>query len=294
MTQPLPVTVQTTERVTRVKIYGIKWVGSRTEHFAEMREFVSETLGLTMTLDQENAAVFGFPDGSAFEVFKPTDSEHSFFDHPVPGIIVDDVYEARRELEAKGVVFIGEVHDGLDTSWGTAWSHFTAPDGHTYVLISRPALHPAASARAFDEMRICLKVEDLDKAVRVYRDGLGLPIVDEWTHPDGQRGVLFGVAPAAVELFDEPQWDMVDDSEAGVRSGADHALRVEVPDVGALEELAKRLQAAGVERTGTVVETPWEQTCLRMEGHEHRQLTLFTLPAEERITREAARARLPM
>lgn len=276
-----------------MKIYGLKWVGSRTGNFAEMRAFVADKLGLPMGLDQENAVVFDFPDGGAFEIFKPTDNEHSFFDHPVPGIIVDDVHAARRELEAKGVEFIGEVHDGVETSWGTAWSHFVAPDGHTYVLISRPTLHPAATARAFDELRICLKVKDLDDAVVMYRDGLGLPIVDEWTHPGGQRGVLFGVAPAAIELFDESQWDLVDTSEVGEICGTDHGLRVEVRDADEIEKLSVRLEESGAVRSGTVTETPWEQQCLRMSDPEGGQLTLFTLPAEEQATRAQARSRLP-
>ncbi|MEE2060342.1 VOC family protein [Rhodococcus artemisiae] len=258
-----------------------------------MREFASGKLGLTITLDQENAVVFGFPDGSAFEVFKPTDSDHSFFEHPVPGIIVDNVFEARAELEAKGVEFIGDVHEGVEYSWGTAWSHFRAPDGHVYVLISRPEMHPAESPRPFDELRICLAVSDIDEAVRVYRDGLGMPIVDEWTHPEGQRGVLFGVLPAAIELFDEAQWDFVDDSETGERFGADHALRVEVRDADRVEALARRLEASGATRNGTLTTTPWDQQCLRMGTSETEQLTLFTLPEAERVVREQARARLP-
>ncbi|WP_240945316.1 VOC family protein [Rhodococcus sp. HNM0569] len=124
-------------------------MGSRTSNYDEMREFVTEKMGLTIGLDQPGAIVCDFPDGSAFEVFKPTDEAHSFFAHPVPGFVVDDVREARAELESRGVEFIGEVHDGVDTSWGTAWSHFRAPGGHTYVLISRPALHPGGSFRGY-------------------------------------------------------------------------------------------------------------------------------------------------
>ncbi len=157
-----------------MKVYGMGWVGSRTSNFEQMREFVADKLGLTMTVDQKNAVVFSFADGTAFEVFKPVDTDHSFFDHPVPGLIVDDVYEVRAELEDRGVDFIGEVHKGVEDSWGTAWSHFRAPDGNIYALISRPAMHPTNTARRFDEMRICLKVNNLDEAVRVYRDGLGM------------------------------------------------------------------------------------------------------------------------
>ncbi|MFW0784887.1 VOC family protein [Gordonia sp. CPCC 206044] len=276
-----------------MKIYGIRWVGSRTTNYQAMRDFAADTLGLTVVQDQQNAVVFAFPDGSALEVFKPGDDDHAFFDHPVAGLIVDDVREARAELEARGVEFIGEVHDGVADSWGSAWSHFRAPDGHVYVLISRPALHPADTPRRFDELRFCLKVKDLDAAVELYRDGLGMPIVDDWTHPGGQRGVLFSVAPAAIELFDEAQWDLVDTSELGSSTGTDHAVRVEVRDPDALEALAAHLGKAGARRDGVVTETPWQQTCLRMSSSDGEQLTLFTLPADEQPVRERARSLLP-
>ncbi|MGW0027536.1 VOC family protein [Rhodococcus sp. NPDC003383] len=199
----------------------------------------------------------------------------------------------RAELESSGVEFLGDVHDGLADSWGTSWSHFRAPDGQIYVLISRPSRHPAAAVRAFDELRICSRVDDLDEAVRAYRDGLGMPIVDEWIHPGGQRGVLFGVAPSAIELFDGPQWDLVDGSEAGQLTGTDHAVRVEVRDRAGITALAERLEASGVARVGEIVHTPWDQDCLRMSGGGNRQLTLFALPEDERRVREDARARLP-
>ncbi|GII63736.1 hypothetical protein Skr01_38210 [Sphaerisporangium krabiense] len=274
-------------------VRGISWLGSRTDHFEDMRAFLADVVGLPIGLDQPGAVVFDLPDGDAFEVFKPADTEHSFFEHPVAGLLVDDVRAARAELEAHGVAFIGEVHVGVETSWATEWSHFRAPDGHVYVLVSRPAKHPGGGRRHFDELRVCLKVTDLDAAVRLYRDGLGLPIVDEWTHPGGQRGVLFAVAPAAIELFDEAQWDLVDDAETGARHGRDHALRVEVRDEAELERLAARLAEHGATRGPGVVTTPWEQRCLRLGAHDGEQLTLFTLPEEERVIRERARRLLP-
>lgn len=274
-------------------VHGIAWIGSRTPQFESMRDFLANVVGLPVGLDQKDAVVFDLPDGDAFEVFKPTDTEHSFFDHPVAGLLVDDVREARRELEAHGIEFVGDVHVGIETSWATEWSHFHAPDGHVYVLVSRPAAHPGGSRRAFDELRICLRVSDIDEAVRVYRDGLGLPVVDEWTHPGGQRGALLAVAPAAIELFDESQWDLVDDSETGERHGRDHALRVEVRDEEQLRALAARLEEVGVTAAGEIVDTPWEQRCLRVDLPESEQLTLFTLPEEERRVRTGARRLLP-
>ena len=47
---------------------------------------------------------------------------------------VEGTYAARREMEAKGVLFIGPVYR---SSGGYSWSHFFAPDGHVYEITSR-------------------------------------------------------------------------------------------------------------------------------------------------------------
>lgn len=276
-----------------MKVHGLAWLGSSSDQLDEMSRLLGEVLGLPVEREQAGARVFRLPDGSGFEVFKPSDSDHDFFEHPVAGVLVDDVREVRRHMESHGIEFVGEVHDGVEDSWATAWSHFRAPDGYLYVLVSRPSLDPLARTPNFDELRICLRVDDLDAAVRVYREALGLDVVDEWTHPGGQRGVLFGACYAAIELFDGPQWDLVDDAETGARLGRDHALRVEVGGKEELERLADHLVTSGARRTGPVTETPWEQTCQRMTlPHDEEQLTLFVLPEEERLVRAQTRSRL--
>jgi catechol 2,3-dioxygenase-like lactoylglutathione lyase family enzyme len=275
-----------------LKVHGLAWLGSSSDQLDEMSRMLGELLELPVEAEQAGARVFRLPDGSGFEVFKPTDADHDFFEHPVAGLLVDDVAEVRAHLEAGGITFVGEVHQGVADSWATAWSHFRAPDGYLYVLVQRPSMEPLGDGRPFDELRICLRVDDLDEAVRVYRDGLGLPVVDDWTHPDGQRGVLFGACYAAIELFDAPQWDLVDDAETGRRLGRDHALRVEVRDLDQLQALAGVLTRQGARTAGEVTPTPWEQTCLRLTTHDEEQLTLFVLPEDERRHRAATRNRL--
>jgi catechol 2,3-dioxygenase-like lactoylglutathione lyase family enzyme len=275
-----------------MRVLGLSWLGSSSPQLDAMTALLSDQLGLELEREQAGARVFRFPDGSAFEIFKPADADHDFFEHPVAGILVDDVREVRAHLEAGGIEFVGEVHDGVADSWATAWSHFRAPDGYLYVLVSRPELEPVAHPEPFDELRVCLKVSDLDSAVRLYRDGLGMRVVDEWTHPGGQRGVLFGAVFAAVELFDDAQWELVDASEAGSPMGRDHGLRVEVSDVARLRALSERLESVGAKVVGEVTRTPWEQTCLRMADADGEQLTLFVLPEEEKRVRADTRSRL--
>jgi hypothetical protein len=54
----------------------------------------------------------------------------------VAGFFVDNIDEARAELEARGTAtFFGEIVTADD---GWSWVHFTAPDGHIYELTSGP------------------------------------------------------------------------------------------------------------------------------------------------------------
>lgn len=276
-----------------MKVHGLAWLGSSSPALEEMTEFIRDGLGLELQQEQADARVFGLPDGSAFEIFKPTDNAHNFFEHPVAGFLVDDVAEVRAHLESRGIEFVGEIHEGVADSWSPRWTHFRGPDGHLYGLVTSWPQQRTSSSRRFDELRFCLHVDDFDAAVAQYRDGLGMQVVDEWTHPDGQRGALFGVVPAALEIFDGAQADLVDTVEAGERLGRDHGLRVEVADRESLERLAGVLEAAGATRHSTgVVETPWEQTCQRMNLSDGEQLTISILPAGERAERAIARARI--
>lgn len=275
-----------------MKVHGLAWVGSSSPRLDEMTHLFGEVLGLEIAAEQQDARVFALPDGSAVEVFKPTDADHSFFEHPVAGLVVDDVREVRAHMEQAGIEFIGQVHDGVADSWATAWSHFRAPDGYMYVLVSKPELTPVATRQSFEELRICLRVNDLDAAIRAYRDGLGLDIVDEWTHPGGQRGVLFGATYAAIELFDDAQWDLVDDAELGYPLGQDHALRIEVRDRSDLSAAVSQLTSAGAQVTGEVVHTPWDQVCQRVELVGGEQVSVSILPEQEAKERADHRARL--
>lgn len=275
-----------------MQILGTVWLGSRTAHYDRMRAFAADVLGLDVAQEQPGATVFTLSNGDAFEVFKPADEDHSHFpDHPVPGFLVADVAEARAELEAKGVEFVGEIQRGVPgENWGAAWTHFTAPDGNLYCLVSRHERHPGGRARAFRELRVCLRVADLDAALRTYEDGLGLTAVDTWTHPDGQRGALLAVTPASVELFDDAQWDFVDEHETGTIHGSAFALRAEVDDPRAD---ADRAIAAGAIEAGPLTRVPWDQEVVRVVLHDGVHLSFSRLDDAERAERASERGLLP-
>lgn len=118
-------------------VEGLVWVGTRTERYAEMVEFYRDAMGLPIEHEEGEFALFRLPDGAKAEVFGPSDTEHEHFaTGPVAGFLVDDVRGAREILEARGIEFIGPVHEWSPT--GEAWSHFRAPDGNVYEITHAP------------------------------------------------------------------------------------------------------------------------------------------------------------
>lgn len=118
-----------------MRVKGIAWLGARTDRFGAMVRFAREVLGLIepSELKPDAVAVFDLPNGDLFELFGPSDVTHAFMTCPVGGFLVDDVEQAREEMEQKGTVFIGPVYKASD---GNSWAHFRAPDGHVYEITS--------------------------------------------------------------------------------------------------------------------------------------------------------------
>jgi catechol 2,3-dioxygenase-like lactoylglutathione lyase family enzyme len=123
-----------------MKIRGIVWLGTRTEHFEEMVAFCREVMGLAQSHLEPGFAIFDLANGDRMEVFGKTTEFNTFMTHPVAGFLVDHIVEARAEMEGRGIEFIGPIHD---TPNGYAWTHFRAPDGFVYELTLFPG-HPAS------------------------------------------------------------------------------------------------------------------------------------------------------
>jgi predicted enzyme related to lactoylglutathione lyase len=120
-----------------MKAKGLVWLGTRTRKFDDTVRFVGDTLGLHMEHEEPDFAVFRLPNGDKVEVFGPGDRDHEHFTTgPVVGFQVDDVREARADLEAAGITFFGPVHEADD---GGSWSHFTGPDGNVYEITASPS-----------------------------------------------------------------------------------------------------------------------------------------------------------
>jgi catechol 2,3-dioxygenase-like lactoylglutathione lyase family enzyme len=76
-------------------------------------------------------AHFELPAGHLFEVFGPNNNWGRLTPYATIAFEVEEVGQARRELEAKGVEFVG---DRVVTDSGEAFTYFRGPDGYLYKL----------------------------------------------------------------------------------------------------------------------------------------------------------------
>jgi NAD(P)-dependent dehydrogenase (short-subunit alcohol dehydrogenase family) len=128
-----------------------------------------------------------------------------------------------------------------------------------------------------EEMRLALTVDDLDQAVRLYRDGLGLPVAEEWNSPEG-RGLLLDAGRATLELLDPEHANMVDRIEVGRRSAGPVRL---VFGVDNLETSTAGLIERGARSLNGPVNTPWGDRNQRLQDLDGLHLTLFQTVADE-------------
>ncbi len=130
---------------------------------------------------------------------------------------------------------------------------------------------PSPSSSGVRELRVVLTVGDLDRAAALYRDGLGLPMVQEWESPQG-RGLVLAVDRTTFELVDEAQADYIDRAEVGRRVSGPVRLAFEVADVKAT---AASLRERGAEVVSRPVPTPWGHLNRRLRTADGMQITLF-------------------
>ncbi|PYE49379.1 VOC family protein [Deinococcus yavapaiensis] len=121
------------------------------------------------------------------------------------------------------------------------------------------------------ELRLVLAASDFDAAVRLFRDGLGLHVVEGWNDPNG-RGLVLDVGRATLELLDTPQARRIDAVESpGIASGP---VRVAL-NVDDVEGVAARLAAHGATPLAPPVDTPWGHHNQRLVTPDDLHVTLF-------------------
>lgn len=139
----------------------------------------------------------------------------------------------------------------------------------TYALIT-----PASSV-AIKEFRVALTVGDWERATRLYRDGLSLPVLNEWEQPTG-RGMILDAGRATLELLDHAQTTTINQIEAGADTSHNVRFAVEVADVVAAGVV---LVAAGAQQVKEPVHTPWGDYTMRLQDADGGQITLFQAAA---------------
>ena len=123
-----------------MKVTGLSWLGSRTADNTAMVSFLKDVLGLMPEVEESDFAVFRLENGDTIEIFASDDEYHQHFTTgPVVGFRVTDVPTAQAEMEDAGIEFFGRPESAPD---GYSWSHFRAPDGNVYEIMSGPTVAP--------------------------------------------------------------------------------------------------------------------------------------------------------
>lgn len=121
------------------------------------------------------------------------------------------------------------------------------------------------------EIRVVIEVEDIEAALALYRDALGLEEVVSYQQ-DGARVVLLGCDRGILELSNHAQTLMIDRIEAGREIGAPFRIAIRVDDADVRTEAAI---GAGAILIGGPALTPWGSSNSRLESRDGMQLTLF-------------------
>jgi predicted enzyme related to lactoylglutathione lyase len=118
---------------------GVKWIGTSTTNFDETVAFFSNVMGLSVTesgvpvIDTQftRYAQITMPNGVVLEVLEPGAAVRQLYKAPIVSITVDDLAQARREIEERKIEFLTPIFD-TKTGWG--WTYFRAPDGNIYQI----------------------------------------------------------------------------------------------------------------------------------------------------------------
>lgn len=120
------------------------------------------------------------------------------------------------------------------------------------------------------EFRVALTTNDFERAVRFYRDGLGLEPGDLWM--DNGKGQMFWAGRATLEIFDPQYAAGVDQVEAGQRVSGQIRFAFQVEDV---QRAMERALEHGATLVHEPVLTPWNDLNVRIQSPDGLQITLF-------------------
>jgi len=121
------------------------------------------------------------------------------------------------------------------------------------------------------ELRVAVTAEDYERALRFYRDVLGMPERAAFSSEDGHVTIL-DAGRATLELLDTTHAGFVDHVEVGKRVAGHIRIALEVDNA---EQATRDAEAAGAEIIAPPTRTPWNSLNARLSGPAGLQLTLF-------------------
>lgn len=118
---------------------GINWIINPTTHFDDTVAFFRDGLGLPITAEGipitdvqfKRYTQIALPAGGVLEIVEPHAEVQQLYTAPIVSLTVEDLLQARRELEAQQIVFVSAI---FHTNDGYGWTYFRAPDGNIYQL----------------------------------------------------------------------------------------------------------------------------------------------------------------
>jgi catechol 2,3-dioxygenase-like lactoylglutathione lyase family enzyme len=122
------------------------------------------------------------------------------------------------------------------------------------------------------QMRLVVRTDDYEEAVRFYRDVLGLREELAISGPDGAHVTILDAGRATLELANVAQHRYIDEVEVGRPVAGTYRVAFEVTDAAGV---TRRLADAGAEVIAEPTETPWRSLNARLAGPAGLQLTLF-------------------
>lgn len=121
------------------------------------------------------------------------------------------------------------------------------------------------------EMRLVVTTDHYDRALRFYRDRLGLPEIQSFDDGSGHVAIL-DAGRATLEISDVPHAEHIDRLEVGRRVAGSIRVAFGVDDT---RGATARLVAAGATLLAEPTRTPWHSLNSRLAGPADLQLTLF-------------------
>jgi catechol 2,3-dioxygenase-like lactoylglutathione lyase family enzyme len=141
------------------------------------------------------------PNGVVLEILEPGETARQLYQAPIVSITVDDLAQARRELEGRQVEVLTPI---FDTKQGHGWTYFRAPDGNVYqiqgpyqeTLVKQEEARPTRLTTESDHQlaltrldHLVLTVADVDASCAFYEAVLGMRVV---TFGAGRKALAFG------------------------------------------------------------------------------------------------------